>query len=258
MNNRWLMAGIALSLLATSACGKKVKLEDLDEELASVTCEKIYECCSQEEIDAAGNFLVDFETQDQCESAYDNLLGLLFTPALKSAVENGRADYDPKAAGDCLAQYNAVSCEEVAAAEGEMACAEIIIPLVEDGGECKQDFECKGGTCDLSGDDGICRQLPGDGEPCLESEMDGFTFETCDEELVCIDGTCVAPKAEGADCASGSECQSGMCDFQTSKCAPLKAEGEDCFYGGECASGACDEETMTCTAAGSADGCGLL
>ncbi len=262
----WLVGAAFATTVGCGSCGggaKKVELDELDEELADATCSKLYECCTAEEIGTVNIFFGEFDDEESCVEEYDKLIALFVLPSVRQSIEDGRLEYDPKAAGECLAEYRAVSCEEAAADTAPdgagFACENIFVPLVADGGVCSQDLECIGGTCilpDFDAEEGECGTLPGDGEPCLVNEMDDFSFGECAEGTTCIDDTCVAPKEEGEACTRGSGCISGSCVDDA--CAPLKADGEDCFSSSECESGFCDTDEFVCGAAADGGSCELL
>jgi hypothetical protein len=74
-------------------------------------------------------------------------------------------------------------------------------PALAEGAACKADVQCGKGHCA----EGKCAStpLPRAGEPCSTTE--------CAYGLRCMQGKCVAPKADGEACTADAECR-GACD----------------------------------------------
>lgn len=106
-----------------------------------------------------------------------------------------------------------------------------------DGAPLSEVFSCdqaQGLRCDASSN--ACAALSKSGESC--------TFDIdCEATLYCSQGSCVARKDVGDDCAAfvGPACKEELfCDETSSKCKALLASGEACSTDQECKSGNCD------------------
>lgn len=202
-------------VLLLAACegggGGPVPLSELSPVYAEVSCAKIFECCTQEEIVMQFEGLGDPPTNEaECRAFLGGFLSL-GTSQLMMSEAAGRIRYDADMAGACADSIRDVSCAEYRGGFSPMGsgatCDAVIVPLVEVGGACSQDQECTTGHCERTGsDDGQCAPLPAMGEDC--------TFD-CVEGLYCgFDGmsrTCQPTKADGEECDGDGECQSERC-----------------------------------------------
>lgn len=188
--------------------GAPVPLSSLAQELAESSCAKMFECCTEAEI------MMQFEgidpppsTEAECATTLAGFL-TIGTATWMESVSAGRLAYHDDLAGDCLAVVDALTCDAYAGGlteepAGAMACDQMLEPLVADGGACSQNLECINGYCEgaTSDSDGVCTVLPELGEEC--------DFD-CAEGLYCEFGspsTCVAEKADGAECTRDDECE---------------------------------------------------
>lgn len=188
-----------------------------------VGCQKLFECCTADEIANMNNGLLSFSSEEACVEAYEKVAAAFGLSALAEAEEEGRIRFDSARADACLAEAEALSCDDHSSDLADLAtdCEGVITPQVEDGATCKNDIECISGVCEggsLFGDTtGTCRALQKEGEVC-----DGFN---CAEGYGCV-----------ADASSGK-----------STCEPLPTEGQECFY--ECAGDLyCDSSSTTAAA----------
>jgi hypothetical protein len=122
----------------------------------------------------------------------------------REMVDTGALPYDPVAAGRYIDAVAATPCDE---------------------------------RPSLCGTTGPCLGLGKEGDAC------GATIG-CAANLACIDGSCVAPAADGATCTDAAGCASGHCE--RGQCEPAAAVGEPCAAESECASGNCDFGTGRC------------
>jgi hypothetical protein len=207
--------------------GGSVTVDNLGTELASVSCSKMFECCTSAEImEQFANITVDGQpitTEEQCESFAGGLFSGLLTPEYKASIAAGRITYDGEAAQSCLDAMANLGCNAYAMADSHesVVCdTPFIIPQVGDGGGCTEGYECTSGFCDGASDstDGTCKPKPGAGEAC--------------------DFTC----ADGLYC--GFDQTNGM-----KVCQTLKTDGAECNLDYECASDHCDDTMNTCGAA---------
>lgn len=157
-------------------------------------------------------------------------------------VEEGRRRWDAAAAGQCLAELEAIAADcSLSDAYWPEACDAMEVGIVPANGACESDRDCAGG---LACAGGVCRTLPGDGEPC-DAE-----YGCADEDFCGDDGLCHAYRGPGGACPEGSRaCADELtCNPSTETCEPYRGEGESCAD----APSACDSElgcapaTQTC------------
>lgn len=219
---------------------KSIAVEQLGAELGKTLCAKIFECCTAAEIKQEyGQGLLTFSTQADCEAAYSGFVGGLLITSIQQGENNKRLRYSAENAGTCLNAISKLSCAEYGSSKVAQdptkyaSCNTMIEPLVDEGGVCKGDQECKSGYCKDGSlnKEGTCSTKPKEGEAC--------SFD-CADGLKCSIGKCVKEAKEGEDCQSNFNCADGLfCD--NNKCAKgTKADGEECGTNGECKSGSCD------------------
>jgi hypothetical protein len=152
--------------------------------------------------------------------------------AYKDSIAKGRMEYDADAAGDCVAAIEALTCAQYGADEfPERGCRPYLIPKVENGGGCTEDYECTSANCEGESTplgepatDGACAPMPVDGEACDDN---------CAGELICDSRdnsgakTCMPARANGTQCNVDSECESDFCDQAADMCAvkPATCDG---------------------------------
>ena len=132
----------------------------------------------------------------------------------------------------CVAQGGAgASCADNADCAAELYCADETRTCQARPGldqACGNGVSCAAGLgCDLDGA-GLCRALPGMGQPCLFGEFGPFL---CAEGLACSDGTCGPLPTEGQPCAGSDTCAPGLgCAFgpDGSTCITPRGVGEPC------------------------------
>lgn len=93
---------------------------------------------------------------------------------------------------------------------------------------CKSNDDCDSAMCDV--DLNICMESKPDGETCSSNY-------NC-KSLYCNDGICASLSLNGALCASGSDCISGMCNAYSNTCTSANV-GADCAQDSECMSDMC-------------------
>jgi hypothetical protein len=157
--------------------GGGVAIDDAPAEVAVDLCDKIYECCSAEEL---MNIQGIGTSKGQCEFSVA-LFVQLQVAQVKPAIAAGRVAYDGTALERCLNDYGARSCDMLRGIES-FQCEGLIVPQQSPGDPCGVTPECIDGYCVGGGD----AQNP--------------------------DGECAPTKANGIDCAADVECQSGFCD----------------------------------------------
>ncbi len=224
------MRNLALgSLVVLSGClyndpgpggGGPVEPDLLGDGFATALCAKMFECCDTIELQQQ----FGGGTEDDCRDQYAQTFSMLLEPVLLDSIDSDRVTYDADIAGDCIAAYRDLSCAEFAAvrfADGPFeGCSSPFDPQVANDAACGNDYDCTSGYC--SGDSvdfqgtityGTCITAPGLDDPCDGSDCgDGFycNFSTF---------TCASPLANGTNCGSDTECDSGYCDDSTFVCA---------------------------------------
>ena len=205
-----------------SSGGAPIAIEDLGMRLGEASCEKVFECCTDEEImKQFMNITVDGQpitTEEQCVKFTVGFFNGLALPQWQESIAAGRMEYDASAAGGCVAASESLSCSEYAdlsSGNGNTSlagtCRPFLIPKVENDGACSNDNECTSDNCvqTSSNQDGACKPMPGAGEPCDSNCVDGYycgyaTGQTMD--------TCLPLKANGTECTLDEECMTDYCD----------------------------------------------
>jgi hypothetical protein len=157
--------------------GGGVAIDDAPAEVAVDLCDRIYECCSAEEL---MNLQGVGTSKGQCEFSVA-LFVQLQVAQVKPAIAAGRVVYDGTALERCLTDYGARSCDMLRGIE-TFECEGLIVPQQSPGDPCGVSPECSDGYCVGGGD----AQNP--------------------------EGECAPTKARGIACAADVECQSGFCD----------------------------------------------
>lgn len=209
--------GLGVLVIAALGCGGggsgDLALEDFATEMGAATCAKIFDCCTEPELMAMFEGIdPPIDSIEACNDFYGGLLTALFVPVIRDGQEAGRLIYHPDRAGECLDVVTEMSCAEFAAvrsSESFGGCQSPVEPLVEDGGTCFSDDECLSGYCDDSGeDDGVCAELPGEGEACTGDCADGFY---CGFDQETFEQVCQPLLADGSECDVDGACLSGTC-----------------------------------------------
>lgn len=281
---RWLLP-MALWTFACNGSSGAV----FGQQIASATCAKIFECCTEAEIETMGSGFVSFSDEQSCVSAYEQLYTAFGSVALDQAEAEGRLRFNSSAADACVAKIQNATCEEFRNNDDTTECDGAVEPLVKSGGKCASDAECIDGVCEggsLFGEaNGTCAPLPGEGDPCDFDCAQGLTCQIkfsggtsssicvrpsgpnqdCSEHNLCVAGhtcqtnasesVCVALPTQGEDCTLF--CAEGLyCRSSDTTCQPQKAAGESCTTTTECL-GYCDLQAGTPgTCAGSGGICG--
>src|SRR5689334_7599405 len=133
------MKRLALAVIVLAACGgDSGGLDSLGSRLGKVSCQKMFQCCSQAEImQQFMDFKVNGQpitTESQCEQFFGGLFGAFATQAYKDSLAKHRIEYDGAAADACIAQLQAATCAEYnGTQDGNAQCPPFIIPQVADG-----------------------------------------------------------------------------------------------------------------------------
>jgi hypothetical protein len=228
-------AALGAILLSITACGggaspaadddpdaataaREVSYDDLYGELAAVYCGRVFACCADDERRLIGIIpYVDERPEIPDEAACtayitEHLQVQERLAALEAVAADGTLEYDPARAGACLDEYAALSCDVFGHEFWDVRNMTLCSPFVAnqaDGDACEYDEQCPTGYCS---DTYVCAAKPGSGDACPVS--------VCADGLYCDvfgDGTCKAPKGDGADCVFHEECTSGYCGYENSK-----------------------------------------
>lgn len=193
----------------------ELTIAEYGEDFAAATCARAVGCCAPIELHYQFVF-ADSPVTDQasCEAYLGSLFDL--EALVRPSIDRGRSTWDGMHAAECIAALEALSCDEYSARVTVMGDASLecnpITGLVVDGGACGAPWECASGYCEgvSTGVEGTCAPLPILGAECPTGQ--------CAEGLRCdfATGTCVEPKADGAECASDGECASNGCSEEQS------------------------------------------
>lgn len=178
--------------------------------IAARQCEKIFDCCSSDEIDDvfAGT---DAKDQASCEAAVRAQAQVFFRPSLERSIDEGRVETDEDGLTECLAALDDRSCADYRPAVtanvlGVPGCEAFVNALLPLSSFCSEDFECETGFCAVPDgeSEGACKNAPAPAEPCLN--------DRCREGLYCTDSDVCAEKlGEGDVCTRNADCQSDVC-----------------------------------------------
>ena len=238
--NTFLTGTGAVLALALGGCGEVsgIPIEKTATDFAKAICPKAYDCCTAETRMpnmSAGT------TEAECET----LTAKDFRNSLQnmqSSENAGRAKYDQEQVDACLEAIRAATCSEltmIRSLAGLPACnSTFATPLVEIGGTCGQDYECKNSVCQKApmAWEGVCAVGAAASASCATDH--------CAQNLICdgrgtdveTDNVCVAEQENGAACNTALECKSRICAAAAGATAKTcnAPTGPVCFYGGGC------------------------
>lgn len=203
-------------VLGLVACGGaddsgsgSIALANLGTAVGDAYCAKAFECCTTAEISEMFDG-APFSDEAGCRMFYTGFFNA-FSSMYQASVDAGKLVYDGAAASQCMSALRSLSCTEFAR-EGDplsTMCENPFQGQVANGMQCAYDEECMSGYCE--GDTqfnnpmpGTCKAFPTSGQACPDFD--------CAEGLQCQNGTCMALKADGAECFDGEECMSGGCN----------------------------------------------
>jgi hypothetical protein len=195
---------VVMSMVVSGCTCGGVAVSDLPSNAASTVCGKIYTCCTADEAKPT-NFGPDEAT---CEK---NVKNNFDSSSLSKSESAGRIVYHADLAADCLAQYQAKSCEDLKsnASSDISSCDKMIEAKVQVGGACSDSRECVGSTCAgaSSGVDGVCTSFLTENSSCADGGV-------CGSGLFCdvASKSCAATKTDGASCNANYECSTGGCN----------------------------------------------
>ena len=171
----------------------------------TASCSHQLKCCTDAELKA------EYPGGDAPKSAADcqktgDSIAALFGASIDESITAKRQAYDGAKAAACVNAFKSLACVPTAADAGAFArCAGVLTPLVELGGGCRDNDDCKAGACaGEPGKEGKCANPPKQGEDCSTA--------SCSSSLYCDQNAkCAKYKADGTACSAGSECESGNC-----------------------------------------------
>ena len=122
------------------------------------------------------------------------------------------------------------------------------------GGNCSGgSSECTTNACSGAGGAAVCRPPCSSSESC--SSIAGFSGGICihgtigtESEAFCLKSTSSGPDPVGTACASGSTCESGYCDQETTQCKNVCARDGDCLASESCRPSAVGTPFLRCVA----------
>lgn len=174
-----------------SGSGSPIAIEDLGMRLAEVSCQKVFDCCTDAEI--MTQFMnvkymgEPVTTEAQCVAFTAGFFNGLALPQWQASIAAGRMEYDASAAGGCVSASASLSCSEYAALSSgggrtslAGTCQPFLIPKVATDGACSQDDECTSDNCvkTSSSTDGTCKALPVQGRPATAVASMAITAAT--------------------------------------------------------------------------------
>jgi len=191
------MKSLLFVLATVAACSgsSSVSIKDLPAQIQSAFCKNQVEC----------QFYPDVAT---CNAAYQVNDDYILT--MSAAVTAKRATYDADLGAQCVDEVASQGCTFTGfQPPADDPCGKMFTGLVAAGGSCFEQPECA--------DQGVCEH----------------TDTSCDPNIACCTGMCVAANAKaaiGATCAVSTDCVAGAYCAQTSmKCAALAtAAGAAC------------------------------
>ena len=205
-----LPAALSLALVA-AACGSSdgdsdvLPLGNLASKVSEAFCAKAYECCNSEELEDFQGEL--FANEAGCRLYYSGGIETYMVTPMRNAIADGRGEYYPDKARDCLDAYNAMGCVGSNDPQDFFEnCETPYVGLQSTGEECNTKFECEYGhycstntkTCELYVDEnGACG---GNVEPFCKADL------YCDG----ISATCLPKRPVDSDCTYDYECDYGL------------------------------------------------
>jgi hypothetical protein len=212
-----MVAVLAIPLVLSACSGgnsDEVPLSELAGASALVYCAKVFECCTDEEMEA-----FTFTNMLECRTQVTVGLEDYMVSPMQAAVATGRGEYNGQNALACLEAVRDLGCVGTNnPAEFFDHCQSPWTALQTDGQPCASIFECGGGTY-CSKDTSHCVTPAAENQACTPKQ-DPY----CEAQLYCDGTTCLMRKPENADCtedlecALGTECTMGICTAKELSC----------------------------------------
>lgn len=231
---------------ATATGGSSSGLSEIESyasAYASAICQVIKRCWKN----------YGLQAQESCEASLERQYREGIFANLSAAVADGRVQYRPDAAAQCVNGTASTSCDNGLLVDAP-GCSEVFTGTLAEGDDCTLDAECAPDLQCVVTDacPGKCGGFPDVGEPCASPNR-------CKPGLLCAvgsdGGVCQAPIALGGTCSQTLLC--GPLQFckgldrsnpqSTGTCAPRDelysgAEGDACLVGGD--TGLCRPELV--------------
>lgn len=200
-------------------------IAEAQDEMIEAECDMLYRCCSSEELE--DRFGIDGSSAE-CDDFQSPLPVTIHLANMTESDREGRISFDPGMAELCGESYLDQDCSQWTALDPSTTtlsgCMEMVTPQVNEGGDCKFDFECVSSFCEMQEDDdemGKCVGFADEGDTCFGAD--------CGDGLYCdtFDDACLPQKDDGRACVDDDECKSGACtsdsegQMQCSPPAPL-------------------------------------
>ena len=201
-------------------------------------CQKYADCCDGIDAPSLIEFIGDRRTCEPLlfEALYDPLDDLL------DSIDEGRSEINTSYFAEIDALFASEGCDVTLAEANRFVTnpiPELATPVLADGMDCEDDWECTSGVCSNLGlgGDTTC-VVPGTaGADCGRND-------DCATGFYCNANMCTAQGISGIACGSNTECADGLSCF-TNTCRPVGSSGftcddrADCNADQYCDSGAC-------------------
>ncbi|TDP71902.1 hypothetical protein DFR33_108116 [Bradymonas sediminis] len=245
-----------------------VSLESMPQAYSSAVCERIFSCCSAQEITEELNDAA-FSTEEECLNTFGAQLEKSLQ-GVQDAVAQGRSSYDSNRAGECISDMRAAACSEglwPGVNPAPPSCDLVFVGLVDMGGDCATTEECREGQCvgaerdettGMASKMGVCSPLGGLDDPCdwKDDCQDGYfcsyRYDPVTQESA---SSCQVIAEVGEEClqfgcVDGAYCDVDAFDSSASEtCKAYKTMGDTCAPG----RGQCDPQTSYCPNSSSGD-----
>jgi hypothetical protein len=183
--------------------------------LSSTICQKVFECCSREELDEMykDTDVSMMDSEDTCTEK----LGVWFGAVAKKAIERvqeGSTSWDTELATACTTKIETMSCSDYSfnILLPDKDCGQFEPGLGEIGDSCWATIACKPSLFCHSG---TCEAYRKENEACTTKDGLYDDWIHCGEDLFCemkgeLAGTCVKKRMEGEACDYQTPCGAGL------------------------------------------------
>jgi hypothetical protein len=202
--------GALIGLWGCSESG--LSLEQFPGAYARALCAQNFKCCSGTDI--GSNTMMDCVTNN--ESSFQ-----FFAGSISDGQSRGRVRYDKDQMQKCVDAVSKMTCDEwslgFTLSSQPAVCDMAVIPLVGDGGACRDDIECVSGNCQgedtMNNLDGTCMSADSTGLSCTASDA-------CAPDFYCdtASNSCMVKKIPGQTCSLNEECRT-RCNSTTGQCS---------------------------------------
>ena len=205
-------------VVVVAACGDNLAGVAVDDYFAArrdADCRYLVHC----------GFLRDLETCERVNLGRDHL-----PPRFVEAVHSGSIIWYPRAAAECLAQAERLSCDRADPAH-HYACKKIWEPTLRDGEICTLHDECISGECWANDEFDVCTigYCVGNTAPVPALLGESCRIAACAEGYCNDRSMCVPRKGEGESCVIDDHCETGL-SCGSFSCTQLPDHGEPCLH----------------------------